>query len=150
MLHSAAKAASTCAASSCTTSSHLGPAERLYSDADVQSFRHHYDACGLLASGAHPSMPGAVAVSTPHPRVRLSRTAAHVSGGALDPHLRSHFSSKTQELLGSLAAFRTGLQSLEQTRRRRNAALVRDPADWQHITWANSLPPGTDSPYPTM
>jgi hypothetical protein len=61
---------------------------------------------------------------------------------------KPHFSTRTQELLGSLQAFRAGLQHLEQSRRRHNAELNRDPADVDHLTWGRSEPTGFDSPFP--
>lgn len=89
---------------------------------------------------------------------RSSSSYGSASGAAVDPAVqaaqysreraRAHFTPATRELLGSIAAFRAGLAHLEQTRRRRNGTLNRDPADDSHLWWHRSLPGGFDSPFP--
>lgn len=128
---------------------YLHPGERLYDATDVATFRHHYDAVGAAAAAARDAPAAAeAAVPLPPAHVTSARLAAHVAAGHADPRHRAHYMPTTKHLLASLAALRCGLQDVERARRRRNAALQRDPADWEHITWAAALPAGTDSPYP--
>jgi hypothetical protein len=103
-------------------------------------------AAGGVAFGGFCPSPRA-GVYPPTPRQYSASDAAYPLEGQRQAS-KPHFSTRTQELLGSLQAFRAGLQHLEQSRRRHNAQLNRDPADVDHLTWGRSEPAGFDSPFP--
>lgn len=66
---------------------------------------------------------------------------------------RGSWDPESVALLSSLQAFRFGLQSLEQHRRRSNVTLNRNPAhpiDGWHVSRLRSAPHGWDSPYPNL
>jgi hypothetical protein len=125
-----------------------GVVERVYSDVDVQTFRHHFDAIGSLIATNSSNVVGSF--NGVGQSVIDSRVSGLVEQGIRDPRLKQSFSSTTKELIGSLSAFRSGLQAMEQARQQRNVTLNRDPADYDHIAWGKSLPNGKASQFPAM
>ena len=105
---------------------------------------------GAAAAAAATAALGALSVPRPPPPRPAAPDAAAVGSPlqARHVHSRPHYSERTAELLGAIAAFRAGLQHAEQRRRRANDALRRDPSATDAITADRALPRGFVSPYP--